>query len=333
MKILETEDIKYNLIDRIGNGGTCSVYKGYPLEDPSTLYAIKIFKEQNKKFFDKEISIHYMLEDINLFLSLKKSGIGYIHYQPYVSLFNNNNEMEQCDKVFYEIEEIAENGELFKYVYELNKGFNEQICAKIFLNIVKSVNLLHKRGIIHGDIKPENILIGNDFNIKLIDFGFSEKVRKNDYIINSSLGSDTYCSPEIRKAHIQGYDGIKSDIFSLGVLLFVIRAGKFPFNVSGYVDKRYRLIMTKNYELYWKGFEKDNFSEEFKDLINHLICYDPAERFTIEEILEHPWIIKNTNYSEGDIKNEETNEFRSFVDEDVIEELKFRRNYIENKIR
>jgi hypothetical protein len=67
MKILETEDIKYKLIDRIGNGGTCSVYKGYPLEDPSTQFAIKIFKEENKKFFDKEISIHNMLEDINLF--------------------------------------------------------------------------------------------------------------------------------------------------------------------------------------------------------------------------------------------------------------------------
>ena len=93
--------------------------------------------------------------------------------------------MEQCEKVYHEIEEIAENGELFKYVYELNKGFTEQICAKIFLNIVKSVNLLHKKDIIHGDIKPENILIGNDFNIKLIDFGFSEKVRKNNYIINS----------------------------------------------------------------------------------------------------------------------------------------------------
>lgn len=337
MKILETEDIKYNLIDRIGNGGTCSVYKGYPLEDPSTLYAIKIFKEQNKKFFDKEISIHYMLEDINLFLSLKKSGIGYIHYQPYVSLFNNNNEMEQCDKVFYEIEEIAENGELFKYVYELNKGFNEQICAKIFLNIVKSVNLLHKRGIIHGDIKPENILIGNDFNIKLIDFGFSEKVRKNDYIINSSLGSDTYCSPEIRKAHIQGYDGIKSDIFSLGVLLFVIRAGKFPFNVSGYVDKRYRLIMTKNYEQYWKGFEKDNFSEEFKDLINHLICYDPSERLSLDEILRHPWIRKNSNYVENndneDGKDYDKDYFYHSIDEDVVNELKYRRNYMNKNLR
>ena len=67
MKILETEDIKYNLIDRIGNGGTCSVYKGYPLEDPSTLYAIKIFKEQNKKFFDKEYQYITCLKILTFF--------------------------------------------------------------------------------------------------------------------------------------------------------------------------------------------------------------------------------------------------------------------------
>ena len=83
----------------------------------------------------------------------------------------------------------------------------------------------------------------------------------------------------------------------------------------------------------WKWFEKDNFSDEFKDLINHLICYDPAERFSIDEILEHPWIVKNTNYSECEIKNKDSNEFRCFVDEDVIEELKYRRSFIEKKIR
>jgi len=331
MKILETEDIKYILINRIGKGGTCSVYKGHPLEAPSKQFAIKIFKEQNKKFFDKEISIHNMLEDVNLFLSLKKSGIGYIHYQQEESIFSDN-EIYQCEKVYYEIEEIAENGELFNYVYELNKGFSDEISAKIFVNIVKSVKLLHKKGIIHGDIKPENILIGNDFNIKLIDFGFSEKVRKNDYIINSTSGTDTYCSPETRKGYIQGYDGIKSDVFSLGVLLFVIRAGKFPFNLSGYCDKRYRLIMNKNYEEYWKGFAKDNFSNEFKDLMNHLICYDPSERFSIDEILEHPWILKNTKYRNCDEKNIELNEFQNFVDEDVVNELKLRRNYIEKKM-
>ena len=79
MFILETEDIKYNLIKEIGKGGTCSVYKGYPSEDSSTLYAIKIYKEHCKPFYDKEISIHETLKNINLFLSLKKSGIGYIY--------------------------------------------------------------------------------------------------------------------------------------------------------------------------------------------------------------------------------------------------------------
>ena len=71
MKILETEDIKYNLIKEIGYGASCSVYKAHPLEDPSNQFAIKIFKEQNKKFFDKEIEIRYLLEDNNLFFPLR----------------------------------------------------------------------------------------------------------------------------------------------------------------------------------------------------------------------------------------------------------------------
>ena len=323
MKILETEDITYNLINQIGSGGTCSVYKGHPSEDPSHIFAIKIYTENFKKYFDKEISIHNILKDTNIFLSLKKYGTGFLHYKEDNILFNNN--IHEIEKVYYEIEELAENGELFNYVYELNKGFNEQIAAKIFLNIVKSLNVLHKKGIIHGDIKPENILVGNDFNIKLIDFGFSNQIRDNNFIIHSSSGTDTYCAPEICKAHIKGYDGIKSDIFSLGVLLFVIKVGKFPFNMSNYLDKRYRNILEKNYDQFWQGFKKDNLSNDFKDLINHLVCYDPSERFSIEEILEHPWIVNNTGRCN---KNDEMN-FSFGFDDDVLEELKYRRNYMD----
>ena len=125
---------------------------------------------------------------------------------------------------------------------------------------------------------------------------------------------------------MEGYDGIKSDIFSLGVLLFVIRVGKFPFKYSVYNDKRYRLIMEKDYESYWNGFKKENLSEEFKDLINHLICYDPDDRFSLDEVLRHPWIIKNINYSENNENNKDNNYHR--VDEDVINELKYRKNYM-----
>ena len=330
MRILETEDIKYNLIKQIGSGATCSVYKGHPVEDPSKLFAIKIYSEQCKKYFEKELLIHELISKSNLFISLFKSGTGYLHYQE-ESLFNN--EIYELNKVYYEIEEIAENGELFNFVYELNKGFNEKISAKIFVELLKSLRILHKKGIIHGDIKPENVLIGNDFNIKLIDFGYSEKCGKNN-LINSTVGSDTYCAPEIRKAHLQEYDGCKSDIFSLGVLLFVIRVCKFPFNVSASFDKRYRLIMYRNYQEFWQEFEKDNLPEDFKDLINHLICYDPSERFSIDEILEHPWIKNNTNYI-NDKNNEinEENNSRNIIDDDVVEELKKRRNYMDKKMR
>ena len=231
MTILETEDIKYNLIELIGSGATCEVYKGHPMENSSALFAIKIFKERNRNFFEKETFIHEILNNSNYFLPLKKAGSGYIHRTPEESIFTYMNEEETLEKVFYEIEELAENGELFNYVYDIGKGFNEEICAKIFYDIIKSVELLHKKGIVHCDIKPENILIGNDFKPKLIDFGFSQKIRdENNYIIDSSSGSDIYCAPEIRKVHIQGYNGIKSDIFSLGVLLFVIKVGKFPFS-------------------------------------------------------------------------------------------------------
>ena len=325
MKILETEDIKYNLIKQIGSGGTCSVYKGHPSEDPSHIFAIKLYTEDYKKYFEKEILIKDLLQDTNLFLSLKKYGTGYLHIHEENCLFNND--IHTIQKVYYEIEDLAENGELFNYIYELKRGFTEQIAAKIFLNILKSVNLLHKRGIIHGDIKPENILIGNDFNTRLIDFGFSQKVEDNDYTIYSSLGTDTYCAPEISKCFSQGYDGIKSDIFALGVLLFVIKLGKYPFGMSNYFDKGYRLIMEKNYEKFWQDFKKDNVSKEFKDFFNHLICYDPSERLSFDEILEHPWIVNNVGRC---VKNDENNLYYS-IDDDVLEELKFRRNYMNEK--
>ena len=322
MIILETEDIKYILESKIGSGATCHVYKGHSVEDPSVLFAIKIFKQDSKKYYDKEISIHTYLQNSEYFLHLKKAGEGYIHYPIEESIFGYMSEKEEeIEKVYYEIEELAENGELFNYVYEINKGFPEEICAKIFHDIIKSVDLLHKKGIIHCDIKPENVLIGNDFNPKLIDFGFSQKIReKNNYIINSTSGSDIYSPPEIRKAFNQGYDGIKSDIFSLGVMLFVLKLAKFPFNLSGYSDKRYRLIMSKKYDEYWNGFKNDKVSDEFKDLMNHLICYDPSERLDIKEILEHPWIKNNVYNIE---KNKNVN-----IHKEVVCELKERKKYM-----
>ena len=127
----------------------------------------------------------------------------------------------------------------------------------------------------------------------------------------------------MKKAKFAGYDGIKSDIFSLGVLLFVITVGRFPFKTSGFSDKKYRLIMSKRYEHYWKNFDKFNLSKEFKDLINHLLCFDPNQRLRIDEILNHPWIKNNAIFNIND------DEF--YIDSDIINELKKRRDIMKKK--
>ena len=325
--ILEVEDSKYILLQKIGYGGTCSVFKGYAIEDNThKFYAIKIFKEQHKKYFEKEIQINKSLPPKH-FLSLIKYGSGYFCQE------RDSNEQKQKvntilekynrNKIFYKIEEIAENGDLFTYVYELGKGFPEKISDKIFINILKNVKILHENNIIHGDIKPENILIGNDFSLKIIDFGFSQKLNNNSNTIYNTEGSETYSSPEVKKANFTGYDGIKSDIFSLGVLLFVITVGRFPFKTSGFSDKKYRLILSKRYEHYWKNFDKFNLSKEFKDLINNLVCFDPNQRLSIDDILDHPWIKKNVIFNNSDDE--------SCVDPDISNELKKRKDIMKKK--
>ena len=160
---------------------------------------------------------------------------------------------------------------------------------------------IHANNIAHCDIKPENILLDKNFSPKLSDFGFSQSFKgdEGDYMLYKFSGTDIYCAPETRKAYITGFNGVKHDIFSLGVLLFVITIGSFPFDRASYSDEKYR--------------------------INKLICVTPSQRLCLNEILEHPWIRKYTgiNY-ENEINSK--NEFGDYeMDKDVINEFKSRK--------
>lgn len=336
--ILEAIDSKYVIVNDIGCGATCSVYKGYSLEDKSKkLYAIKIFKEKAKKYFDKEILINKYLPS-EYFLSIYKYGTGRIHQEidnsENISTSNNIDSLDNYNGViYYIIQELAQNGELFNYVYKIEEGFPENISIKIFKKIVECVKILHDNRIAHCDIKPENVLVGNDFSIKLIDFGFSQILENDDNFIYEYRGSDMYASPEIQNKNMNGYDALKSDIFSLGVLLFVITVRRFPFERPGYIDRKYRLIMNKKYNDFWCFYQQYNLSNEFKDLINHLICYDPSERLTIDEILEHPIMKKYTNKNNENNNNLNENVIMSIsdFDEEVVDELENRKAIINMK--
>ena len=125
------------------------------------------------------------------------------------------------------------------------------------------------------------------------DFGFSQEFdgKNGNFLLHKFNGTPIYSSPDVRFANTKGYDGIKNDIFSLGVLLFVITIGDFPFKSGTYSDDKYKFIIKGRFNKFWEFFDFINISDEFKDLINNLITINPAKRLSFYKILDHPWLV------------------------------------------
>ena len=314
--LIENDSIKYILKRPLGEGLTCKCYLGQKIspDNAQELFAIKIFDQKYYKYFINEVNYLQKLSKNDNIIKLYNYGQGFI--TPFIN--DNNNNIPEKEKIFFEIIEYAQNGELKDYILGTSTRLPEKISSKIFSKIVKALQYIHENNIAHCDIKPENILLDKNFSPKLSDFGFSQTFKGNegDYMLHQFNGTDIYCAPETRKAYITGFNGVKHDIFSLGVLLFVITIGSFPFDRASYSDEKYRFIVKKNYKRYWEYFNFLDISEEFKDLINKLICVTPTQRLGLNEILEHPWVRK---YNRNNCENEMD------IDKDVIDEFNKRK--------
>lgn len=110
--------------------------------------------------------------------------------------------------------------------------------------MLDTIEYIHSKGAVHRDIKLENILIDYDLNLKLTDFGFS--TYKSVEKLQSYHGTKTYMAPEIKKGEV--YNGKSTDIFSIGVVLFIMVKGVFPFLEAISSDHYYKLILDGNYE-------------------------------------------------------------------------------------
>ena len=146
---------------------------------------------------------------------------------------------------------------------------------------------MHNAHICHRDFRVENIILDKDYNPKIYEFEFASINANNfnDYC----TGTGCYMAHEILEKH--PYDGFKADIFSLGQLIFMLVNGMFGFNVPNDKDKLYFLIKSNQLNKYWSLRVNINInpSDEFKDLFIRMVAYDPLQRSTIAEVLNHPW--------------------------------------------
>ena len=185
--------------------------------------------------------------------------------------------------------EFVPGGDLFDLCKTM-RAMGED-AGRFFLHqMLDSVEFMHSRRVVHRDLKLENILIDDDLNLKLADFGFA--CYKNIDALQSYRGTMTYMAPEIKEG--KTYVGKQVDMFSIGVILFIIVQGIFPFKEARKEEYFYSLLLNGQIDTYFSKTNGTNLSEDFKDLILKLFSYNGAERPTIEQIRAHPWMQSET---------------------------------------
>ena len=133
------------------------------------------------------------------------------------------------------------------------------------------MDYMNRNGVAHRDFKLENILFDEDLNLKVVDFGFA--TNKNIKKLNSYIGTKTYMAPEIHRG--LKYNGQKIDMFSIGVILWILVVGNFPFTEATLKDTYYSTLVNNTPDAYFKKVGGDKCSPEFKDLIRLMLSYFP----------------------------------------------------------
>ena len=289
--------------------------------DGKAKYAAKVLKikdkekEQKKenKLFDNEVNILKYLKNninINYITNLIDSGIGEIKIE------NRPNSINK-----YLILEYAEKGSLFNYIYFPEGKLEERFCKRIFYKILRGIQSLHEANICHRDIKLQNILLDNEYNPKLCDFGLASL---NSNELKEFLGTRDHAAPEILCK--EPYNGFKIDIFSLGVTLFRLVTSNSGFG-QAINDKIYNYIRNNCFDGYWfiikaKGIKE--LSDEFKKLYIKMVSFEPENRPNIQEILNSEWMEEIMKLNEEEITE---------LDNDIKEEFEYREMVIEEKLR
>lgn len=195
--------------------------------------------------------------------------------------------------------------ELFDYIIDYGPMAEDDSTKKMFSELFSAVSYMHERGVIHRDIKSENIILcknpDNKFSLKLIDFGFS--IVLNHTLAGSFLGTGGYVAPEIRQ---HKFYSMSVDNWALGVVLYSTLSATMPFSLS--IDHLPRDKKQWNSEMFLLRFPAtkwDKISDSCKNLIKKLLEVDSFTRLTAKEALQQNWFKSRRNLSDGcDISND-----------------------------
>ena len=262
------------------------------------IVAIKSF---NKNNLTNEKAKKKILYETNLMRGL---------YHPAVTKILETFETE---KYMLIIMEYISGGNLQNFVKKRRK-LCEKTAKILFSQLIQGIKYIHSKGIVHRDIKLENILLDLNNIVKICDFGVGKLTQKGQKLLDQ-CGTPVYMAPEIIKG--EGYEGFPVDIWSAGVALYIMLSGNIPFNRDKTHDLQSAII-----NLPYKKIE--DISDSANDLLEKILEKDPNKRYTPEQILEHPWMNEHIgNDDDGfdynyDLEIKNVNKYHLFTNAESI---------------
>ncbi|KAJ9354937.1 hypothetical protein DTO280E4_6721 [Paecilomyces variotii] len=287
-------DLPFRIVSRtIGQGAYACIKKACPIREDNPVFAVKFIHKEyaarhgriSARQLQMEVTVHKHIGDHNNIISFFHTG-------------------EDATWRWIAME-LAEGGDLFDKI-EADEGVGEDIAHVYFSQLISAVSYMHSRGVGHRDIKPENILLSDDGNLKIADFGLATVFEYNGKtkLCTTLCGSPPYIAPEVitcsnkGQAKGKGYRADLADIWSCGVVLFVLLAGNTPwdsptensYEFSEYVEKNARTT-----DELWRKLPPATLS-----LLRGMLKIDTDSRFSMEDVRRHPWFTRPNKYLSSD---------------------------------
>ncbi|RMZ80811.1 hypothetical protein DV737_g2804, partial [Chaetothyriales sp. CBS 132003] len=289
-------DLPFRLVSKtIGSGTYACIKKGAPKREPSPIFAVKFINKDyaqrygriKQKQLQMEVTLHKYIGEHQNIIQFYDSG--------------------EDPSWMWIAMELAEGGDLFDKV-EADAGLTEDIAHAYFTQLVNAVGYMHSKGVGHRDIKPENVLLDLDGNLKLADFGMATLFEYNGKRKSAvtRCGSPPYVAPEVLtlgshdKSTAVGYDADRADIWSCGIVLFVLLAGNTPWSKPE--EGRDECGRPNEYSEYisTNGRPEDELWQalpgEVLSLLRAMLKPDPKTRFSLADVRRHPWFTRKSKH-------------------------------------
>ncbi|SGZ50931.1 CIC11C00000000552 [Sungouiella intermedia] len=229
---------------------------------------------QRQKEFEKEVARDKR--------TIREGALGRLLFHPHICRLY---EMVPMTNHYYMLFEYVEGGQLLDYIVS-HGSLNEKYARKFARGIALALDYCHRNNVVHRDLKIENIMINQKGDIKIIDFGLSNLYMPN-HLLKTYCGSLYFAAPELLSA--KPYTGPEVDVWSFGVVLYVLVCGKVPFD-DPVVSVLHEKIKKGNVE--YPSF----ISKECVSLLSRMLVVDPNRRATLQEVVQHPWMNKGYEF-------------------------------------